>query len=657
MKMNKSKIFFAGILTLFSLLLVSSMASAALELTAVSIPSTVDHNKDVTVTFTLKNTGANNEVGLDWTASTLSQGTFKQLPPSTTTVNAGETKSLSAVINVPKHASGSVNIVLRTESDSGEAATLSKTLTINDAPLILLTKTRELSKTQSGLITIKNDGNTVLDLTLSETSSLQTVLSKTTIDNLQPGATDELTVSIPADTEFGFGNNIVTIKAEDASQSESKSISFNALKESFCDAGAIGGLRITDVSIDNSGEGDDNEWNLLDTIEVEVDVENSGSLDLNDIIVEIGFFDSTDGNQVTDLDFDNEDEEEFDLGDLDEDDEETATFKFRIPADIESGQFKLAVKAYSDDEGENLQCADSSSDLSDTIFEDIEIKEEDDEGKFIAFEDIVVSPTDVTCGDIVTVSADAFNIGDNDEDQVKITLYNKDLSLDKYYEIRSNLDQGDNEKVSFEFTVPSNAQNKQYNLLLGADYDYKNGNYRESLDEEVKIPLTIIGCSGSGSTPGGTPSTVKIANIAAGLETDQPKAGEELVVEVTIINLKSERASFVMGANYYQDWATLSDISQRVVELDPQESETITYTFDVNEDVEGQQSFKVDAISGDKQEIKEIKVDISDEGSSSPSKPGLFSSLGENSYLWIIGAVNVILIILIILVAVRISRR
>ena len=572
MKMNKSKIFFAGILTLFSLLLVSSMASAALELTAVSIPSTVDHNKDVTVTFTLKNTGANNEVGLDWTASTLSQGTFKQLPPSTTTVNAGETKSLSAVINVPKHASGSVNIVLRTESDSGEAATLSKTLTINDAPLILLTKTRELSKTQSGLITIKNDGNTVLDLTLSETSSLQTVLSKTTIDNLQPGATDELTVSIPADTEFGFGNNIVTIKAEDASQSESKSISFNALKESFCDAGAIGGLRITDVSIDNSGEGDDNEWNLLDTIEVEVDVENSGSLDLNDIIVEIGFFDSTDGNQVTDLDFDNEDEEEFDLGDLDEDDEETATFKFRIPADIESGQFKLAVKAYSDDEGENLQCADSSSDLSDTIFEDIEIKEEDDEGKFIAFEDIVVSPTDVTCGDIVTVSADAFNIGDNDEDQVKITLYNKDLSLDKYYEIRSNLDQGDNEKVSFEFTVPSNAQNKQYNLLLGADYDYKNGNYRESLDEEVKIPLTIIGCSGSGSTPGGTPSTVKIANIAAGLETDQPKAGEELVVEVTIINLKSERASFVMGANYYQDWATLSDISQRVVELDPQES-------------------------------------------------------------------------------------
>ena len=41
-----------------------------------------------------------------------------------------------------------------------------------------------------------------------------------------------------------------------------------------------------------------------------------------------------------------------------------------------------------------------------------------------------------------------------------------------------------------------------------------------------------------------------------------------------------------------------------------------------------------------------------------PSGPGFsFGSLGENTYLWIIGIVNVILIILIIIVAIRISRR
>ena len=656
MKMKIQKILFTSIIILLSLLLVSGFASAALELTAVSIPSTADHNTDTTLTFTLKTTGLNNETGLDWTLSTLSQGTFKQLP-TITSINAGETKSLSAVINIPKHSSGTIALILKTISNSSEIGQLSKSIAINDAPLIVLTKTREISKTQSGIITVKNDGNKALDLTLSETSAFQTTLSRTTILNLQPGSTEELTVTIPAGTEFRFGNNIITIKAEDTTQNIISTISFNAIREGFCGAGSVGGLRITDVSIDNTGEGDENEWDLLDTIEIEVDVENSGNLDLNDIIVELGFFDSADGNQVNDLDFENDDEEEFDLGDLDEDDEETATFKFRVPADIESGSYKLAIKAYSDDTGESEQCADSSSDLSDTIFEDIRIQEENDEGKFIAFEDIVVSPTEATCGDAVSITTEAFNIGDKDQDQVKITLFNKDLSLDKYYEIRSDLDQGDSEKISFEFMVPNNAQTKQYDLLLSAEYDYKNGNYRESLDDEVRIPIKILGCSGfGGAGTGGTGSSGKIATITASLETDEPTAGEDLVVEVTIVNLKSERATFIMGANNYQEWASLSDISERIIELDPQDSQTIIYTFNVNDDVKGLQSFKVDAISGDKQETKEIKVDIAEKIST--SKPGFsIGSLGENSYLWIIGAVNVILIILIIVVAVRISKR
>ena len=69
------------------------------------------------------------------------------------------------------------------------------------------------------------------------------------------------------------------------------------------------------------------------------------------------------------------------------------------------------------------------------------------------------------------------------------------------------------------------------------------------------------------------------------------------------------------------------------------------------------ESKSIESISGDKTDRKDVSVEITG-AQTAISQPGFsLGSLGENTYLWIIGAVNVILIVLIIIVAVRVSRR
>jgi uncharacterized membrane protein len=82
--------------------------------------------------------------------------------------------------------------------------------------------------------------------------------------------------------------------------------------------------------------------------------------------------------------------------------------------------------------------------------------------------------------------------------------------------------------------------------------------------------------------------------------------------------------------------------------LNAGESKDIVFTFDVADDASGTNSFVIEVQSGDKQESRTVSVAV--EGKSG------FSFAG-NSMIWIIGAINVILIILIIVVAVSISRR
>ena len=78
--------------------------------------------------------------------------------------------------------------------------------------------------------------------------------------------------------------------------------------------------------------------------------------------------------------------EKIDIGSLNSGDRETASYEFKVPATVDSGDYKLAVKAYSTKSGENNVCVDSSGDLDNSIYQSISIDKESKKGKYIAFD-------------------------------------------------------------------------------------------------------------------------------------------------------------------------------------------------------------------------------------------------------------------------------
>lgn len=455
------------------------------------------------------------------------------------------------------------------------------------------------------------------------------------------------TVNFPA----GTGNVAGTILAVPSSSSNSNvSIAFSVPRvaptttnRTFCDNGRLGtNLSLDSLDINSDGDKDE-EWKPLDKITVEVDVNNDGDSNLRDVIVELGIFDSS-GNDVTnDFDFSNADEEKFDVGTINDGDSETAKFEFEVAGDIDEGDYIIVAKAYSKKAGESNLCTDSYAGNDE---ETISVEAESDEGKFITFREIKFSPTEATCGDSVTMTFDAVNIGQDDQDQTLISVTSNDLKIDESIEIRKNLNTGDKERISITFAVPSGLADRLYNINFNAEYDYRNGLYRESLDDEYRISYKVFGCSLSNSGSSGNAPVV----IGATLASDA-KAGEELVVKSTVTNTATTSGTFILDVKNLASWASLEDISDRIFTLSAGESKTVEITLLPNEDASGEQSFNIEVSQGDKKETRSVVVDLG----SAPS--GSFSSLAENKLAWIIGIVNVILIILIIVVAVKISRR
>ena len=528
---------------------------------------------------------------------------------------------------------------------------------VSAAASLSLTKIQDITLSQDGKIEMKNNGDVNLtNIVLTASGSIAVSLVPNNIPSLTTISSPVIINVTPTGdlSTLKFGSHQITINANSTTTPVQATTTLSFVK-SFCNKGSTNkDLVINSIDVSNSGDEDD-EWLPLDEVEVEVEVDNTGDNDIRDIIVELGLFDLSGRNQVNDLDFENADEEEIDLGRLNDGDEETVTFTFRVPADFEPGDYRLAVKAFSDDLGEDKECTDTSDDDFDNdFFESISVDRETDEGQFIAFENIQITPDQVTCGDSVTVRADVFNVGDEEQDQVRVNLFSSELGIRLEKEIRENMDEGDKTEVSFTFTVPQGLKDKLYNLEFDANYDYRNGNYRESSDESTKTGLRVldVGCVPTTPTPSG-----KIAVITAGLDSDA-RAGSELIVKATITGLVAGGADYLVGARGFESWADLKSISAPLISLDERESKDVVLSFDVNEDAADKQSFILEVRIGNQLETREIEVNIESAQGGAGITGGVTGvSLGGNSLIWIIGIINVILIILIIVVAARISRR
>jgi len=638
---------------LLSAFLILGIASAAsLTITPKTVPTSLSHNSaSFTITFELNNTGSA-DTNVSFSKSSITAGTatisladVAVIDGSTTT----QSQTLTATITFPKNQAGSIaGNITADDSGSGTPKSFLFSIPITTSATLSVSKPTELSLTKQGQINITNTGNIALNnIDLTSAGTFNVTFSSDPVALSTPGSSTVINVSSTQLSSLKFGNNVVTITAKDTAQTAATATTSFTVQKTFCSNGSIGtNLTIEKIKINNKGEGKDEEWKRLDDITIEVKVENDGETDIKDVMVEIGLFDDNGVNQINDMEFENSDEEEFDLGKINDGKDDEALFEFKVPGDFEEGTYKLAIKVFSTDVKENFLCIDSTSELSDTIFEDISVEEEDDQGKFIALDNFRLSSSQATCGDSLSIDLDIFNVGEDDEEQVRINLVSKALGLDLFKEIKSDLDRGDDDSVSFTFLIPAGLEEKTYTLEFTSEYDFKSGVYREISDDTDRIPIDVFGCSvvlGSTGTTSG-----QSAAISASLQSDA-KAGENLLVRTTITNLESSITGFVLDVKNIGSFATLNSISEKIITLNPGESREVIISLALKDSASGSESFTIEVLANGKLQTRQVAVNVASTG-------GL-GGIGGGSTIWLIGAINLILIVLIILVAVRISRK
>ncbi|MBA7494838.1 hypothetical protein ES702_05415 [subsurface metagenome] len=191
---------------------------------------------------------------------------------------------------------------------------------------------------------------------------------------------------------------------------------------SIGDANDLMELEIEDITVIR-GFGDDNEWLPLDEIEIEVRVENNNrDYKIEDLAISWGLYNLDTGNWVFD-----EEESDFNLKDGDERDL-IFTFKLDDPDEFEDDDtYAFYVWAEGEDEENN------NAPVCRAVSEAIEIEMESDFVVLDNFQiegtelDDITYPNTLSCGTTVHLTADIWNIGEDEQEEVSLWIYNKRL--------------------------------------------------------------------------------------------------------------------------------------------------------------------------------------------------------------------------------------
>ena len=395
-------------------------------------------------------------------------------------------------------------------------------------------------------------------------------------------------------------------------------------------------VKIKDVNA--VGFGDGNEVLPFDTLEIEVSVDNQGSDNIDNIEVEWGLYDSDTGDWVIDVD----NEKDFDLKDGND---ETITFSFDINDNMdvdlsdldESDNYVLYVRATGDVDNNNndITCE------SDT--EDIQLIIEKD---FVVAKDIT-APETVSCNSDLQVSADIWNIGTRNQDNVVVKIFNKDLSINKLVEV-GDIDSFDNTNLDETFKIPSNAKEQSYSISFEIYDDGATIYVNDYDDQEARFTKAIKVTSCSGITDDGAGEEGNIL-VSAEIQ-DGGEAGKPLIIKAVVTNTGDSSATLLLNAAGYSSWAESVNVVPESITLAAGKSASALLTFEVNKDASGDNLFDLEIVSGNNLvAVQPVSVSIT-EGSSG-------FSLGGSWYLWLIVALNVILVIVIIAIAVKVSKK
>ena len=406
-------------------------------------------------------------------------------------------------------------------------------------------------------------------------------------------------------------------------------------------SGEQGDLELRNVDVKVTGKGDDEEWQYLDSVEIEVEVENNnGDDNIDDVEVRVYIYDGkieNGGNDVTN-DFDFDDDVLDDIGKLKDDDKETVVFTIdELSTDVEDGTYYLYIMAYSAGD-EDLQCVSEAKDFDDDYYYEFSVESVDDDEAVVAqFDDVSMN---VYCGqDDVEISFPVYNLGEDDQDEVLVNVYNSELGIDEYVVI-DDLNDGDKETVSLYVNIPENLDKDKYDLSVKVYFDWDDDEDEEeitSYDENTNgeaIRLNVLGCS------------IAAPSISANLESNAA-VGEDLVISVSVTNNGAD-SNFVVSAEGYDSWANVVEIVPQTLSID--EDSTKTATIKLAPTVGGYQTFDVVVIVDGESYERSVSVNVAEDENGS-----MFNM--DKTTLILSGAIILLVILIVIVIAVRASRR
>ncbi len=394
-------------------------------------------------------------------------------------------------------------------------------------------------------------------------------------------------------------------------------------------------LEIDDVNVVEGFGDDEDYWYPLDKLEITVTVENEHNDEkIKDITLYWGLYNQDTGKWYID-----DEESDFDLKDGDDKD---VVLTFELDEDIEDledGDYTFYVWATGEVDDNNDTVVFSLDKLS-----SLDIRTGDD---FVIPYNIQMS-NPANCGSTLEITAEVWNIGDSDQDDVTLEVYNKELGIDQTIQI-GDIDGFDNKKITFDsIKIPSNATAKVY-ILKFTVYDEDQDVFENDEDDEsyINVPLKIEGTCGI-SNP-----TNSNAVISADLnsETSEAIAGKQIIVDATITNTGATATTYLISVYGNSEWAVLGAIDPQEVTIEPGKSQDLSIYLNIKDEAEGEKSFTIKATqktTGNVSE-QEVSIEVIKSGNS------ISNHIKENWFVYTIIGVNLILVILIILAVRRLS--
>tara|TARA_Y100000310_G_scaffold334233_1_gene413492 strand:+ start:25285 stop:26892 length:1608 start_codon:yes stop_codon:yes gene_type:complete len=475
---------------------------------------------------------------------------------------------------------------------------------------------------------VQNTGTTpiTLDFDISQLDLTDSRGEKITLSfspsapTLSLNASKKIDVTVSPDAKISFERfgGTLTVKDSTTNSTAKDTVKFTIdIDLDICDFGQVG----TALKIDVDEPDNSDEFKPGDVIPIEVEVSNEGQ---NEIRTQVEAFLFNDNRNIADTSSATKR--------IDEDEDETFDLRLRVPLESEDfdedDELTLFIKAF-DDEFEELNCVQAKQKV------DIQLEDDDiiiDESESRLF------PSVAACGDIVSASIRVMNIGDDDNDDVTVSVTNKELRINEKserFDLESFNSAEENSAIrQFQLKLPADAKPKKYDLSVKVNFDGGS--------DSLRLPLEVSSCRIQLQFRGAT-DAVTIKPVEDNFVSQQ---GKVISLPVVVTNNQFNKGVFAISVANIEDFA---DASTKTITLNPLSKTTVFLDLVVRESaLSGKYSATIFVKEGAKVlASSNVQVQISPKEDSKPSSTNFPLISDIPTSIWIV--INVFLLAIVIL--------